>query len=73
MIETPLIVGCILIATMYAGFFYGMRELRKMLRELRKLGCLYPPFPVSDEDGKKPGTTSVFIEEQWKDDAQGRD
>jgi len=73
MLEPLLVAGLLLLFGMIAGCFYGMREQRRMLREIRKLAALYPPFPVSDEDGTKPGTTSVFIEEQWKDDAQGRD
>ncbi len=62
----------IYIATL-AGFFYGMREQRRMLRELRKLAALYPPFPVSDEDPDKPGTSSVFIDKGWSDETPGRD
>jgi len=55
------------------GFvFVILREERKLLKDLRKLASLYPPFPA-DEDGKKLGTSSVYIDRGWDDSTPGRD
>ncbi len=57
---------------MAAATFVVQREQRRMLRELRKLAALYPPYPVADDEDA-PGRSSVVINEQWRDDQPGRD
>jgi len=69
-IEPFLVAGLLLALGIVAGCAVTAREQRRMLRELRKLAALYPPYPVSDD---APSTSNVFINEQWRDDQPGRD
>lgn len=57
-------------------FFLLADRLRCLFREIRKLAQLYPPYPTSIDDGvmeQKVGSTSVYVEDGWKDDGVGRD
>ncbi len=68
--DTLFLVG---VGIMVLGNIVISIELRKLLRQIRKLAALYPPFSVSDEDSDKPGTSSVFIDKGWSDETPGRD
>lgn len=52
----------------------ALSQVRLLLRQVRKLASLYPPFPVAKdpETGKEVDQTKVEFQEQWNDDLQGR-
>ncbi len=47
-------------------------EQRKLLRQIRKLASLYPPY-VPTTDDEDLGNTSVKIDNDWTDLGPGRD
>ncbi len=49
-----------------------LREQRKLLRQIRKLASLYPPY-VPTTDDEDLGNTSVKIDNDWTDLGPGRD
>lgn len=59
------------VIVMLVGIFVISREQRRLLREIRKVAALYPPYPPAEEEEIKP--TSVHFEEDWKEDKPGRD
>jgi hypothetical protein len=67
-----IISGLILVVCL-GGCAWIAIEQRRMLRQIRKLAALYPPFLTDDDDGKKITATSVHSETMWDEDTVPRD
>ena len=53
--------------------FLIVREQRRLLREIRKLAELYPPYPQVDGEDDKRDKSIVVIDKQWDEALDGRD
>lgn len=69
------IAFAILTSVCLGGLCYLGREQRRLLREIRKVAELYPPFPIAKdaETEEKLGRTSVHIDNDWNEEAPARD
>jgi len=50
-----------------------VNEERKLLRQIRKLAALYPPYMPAETDMEALDQTSVKITDDWTDLGPGRD
>jgi len=73
MTELLTVVLCaLIIASMgFIGFLF--REERKLLRQIRKMAALYPPYMPAETDMEVLDQTSVKITDDWTDLGPGRD
>lgn len=70
MVDLALLV-CAVIAATVPGFV-ALREQRKLLRQIRKLAALYPPYQSADTDLDTADQSKVELAEMWDDDKEGR-
>ena len=56
-----------------AGNGFLLYEQRKLLRQIRKLAALYPPYMPAETDMEVLDQTSVKIDDDWTDANPGRD
>lgn len=70
------IIADLILLVCACAFAWVVHEQRRMLRQIRKLAALYPPFLTDsdlDQDGKKITATSVHSETMWDEDTVPRD
>jgi hypothetical protein len=60
-------VGC------FSCCCYLIREERRLLREIRRVAAMYPPYVSADAEIEVEGKTSVKINNDWSDELPGRD
>ena len=58
-------------AMAFTGFIF--HEERKLLRQIRKLAALYPPYMPAETDMEALDQTSVKLDSDWTDANPGRD
>ena len=55
--------------------FFIVKALRDLLRQIRKIAALYPPFPVYQHDDEvlRADSGGVYVRPGWDDDADPTD
>ena len=68
------IVPLIFVLLVGAEFIFLSYRFEKLLRQIRKLAALYPPYPLAeDNEGKVRDTSHVQIEKAWDEDRPATD
>jgi len=68
---TAVLVALIIGAASFVCFIF--HEERKLLRQIRKLAALYPPYMPAETDMEVLDQTSVKLNDDWTDSGPGRD
>jgi len=71
-----LVLGFSLMMLGLAGALILIVQIQTLIRQIRKLAALYPPYIPVDDDGEDVGgrdRSKVLIEKQWDEELSGRD
>jgi len=68
---TVVLVALIIGAMSFTAFIF--HEERKLLRQIRKMAALYPPYVPAETDMEALDQTSVKLDSDWHEGGAGRD
>jgi hypothetical protein len=72
-ITLGLVLGFSLMMLGLAGALVLIVQIQKLVRQIRKLAQLYPPYYGVSEEEDGRDRSNVVIEKQWDESLDGRD